>query len=336
MNSNPKNPGQPQADEVDLGTFFQLIGNGFRQIFRGFLRAFLFVRRNLAWLVSLVVLGVLLGILLKFFVREEQKLDVIVSPMIDNTEYLNNVVSEIKANIKAKDTAFFASLGMDMTKMKGFDIELTALRTKVADSRPQDLDFMELLTEFGQSQAAEEIIRAELKERTTRDQLITFYFKDPKTGADYAKKLMEYINSNEFYQKLNSVSRKNANERLLQNDSLLAQIDVLIQRYTDQIAEKGNQREGRLVLESQEPLDVPSLFEMKNQLIRDSESKRLELIQREEAIRVLNFGKPQKVQKPIFGNWLVLLPLTFVGLFLLVAFLRHLNRKASELQETEA
>ena len=331
MNADPSHRKPAPGDEVDLGQFFQLINRGFKQIFLGLLSVFLFVKRNVLWLGGLIVVGVVLGILLKFIVVEEHKLDVIVTPMVDNTQYLNSVVSEIQANIKAQDTSFFLSLGMDISKMKSFDVELTPLRTTVAESRPEDKDFMELLIEFGQSEAAEEIIRSELLERITQDHLITFYFKNVDIGEQYAKRLLEYINSNAFYKELNTVSRENAEERIHRNDSLLAQIDILIENYTARMKEEVKTQAGSLVLDNQEALDVPSLFELKNQLIRDSEDKRLELIRREEAIRILNFGKPHQVEKPLFGNWMVLLPLVLVGLFLLIAFLKYLDKQADEM-----
>lgn len=331
-----KQTNRPAAsDEIDLGKFFNLIGHGLNRVGRGFLSVYLYIRRNIYWLGGLIVVGFAIGILLKSFIVERQKIDVIVTPLLNNSDYLSDVVAEIQSDIKANDTTFFRSLGMDIAKMDGFEVELTALRQVRADAKSQDLEFLELLKEFGQSQAAADIIRSELQDRTTRDHRITFYFRNPEIGTDYAKKLTDYINSNEFYQKLNVVYRENAKERIQRNDSLIAQIDILIQKYTEQMSNASGLQAGSLVLENQEPLNIPSLFELKNELIRDSELKRLELIRREEAIRVVNFGKPHQVQKPLFGKWIVLLPIILVSIFILISFLKYLNRKANQIQ-TEA
>ena len=109
------------------------------------------------------------------------------------------------------------------------------------------------------------------------------------------------------------------------------QIDVLIENYTQKMLKEQSASEGRLVLENQEPLNVPSLFELKNQLIRDAESKRLELERLKGAITIVNFGKPHNVIKPLFQKNIVFFPLLFIGVFLLISGLRYLNRKADEL-----
>ena len=86
-----------------------------------------------------------------------------------------------------------------------------------------------------------------------------------------------------------------------------------------------------MVLENQEPLNVPSLFELKNQLIQDTESKKLELERRKDAITIVNFGKPHKVIKPLFQKDIVFFPLLFVGVFFLFSLVRYLNKRSAEL-----
>ena len=331
MKPQPTSTKPSGNDEVDLGQFFQIIGNAINSFFRGLIYIFIFIRRHIIWLGSLVIVGLVLGYILKTIVVEEQKLDVMVVPMMENSDYLIKVVEEVQANIKAQDTAFFSTLGMDLSKMDGFDIELTPLR--VAKAAEQDLDFIELLTEFGESGAADEVIREELMDQTTLDHILTFYFKDDAIGPEYAGKILDHINSNEYYNELNTVSRKNARQRLKRNDSLLAQIDLLIANFADRIERTGAIPSGSLTIENQEFVDIPSLMELKNQLIRDSEEKRLEIVKRKEAIRIMSFGKPHQVQKPLFGNLMVLLPTVFVGFFLFIALIRYLNRKADQLQQ---
>ena len=143
---------------------------------------------------------------------------------------------------------------------------------------------------------------------------------------------MDYINSNEYYTQLLKTQRSNAADRIRRNDSLVQQIDLLINTYTDKIGRENADTEGRLILENQETLDIPSLFELKNRLIRDIELKRIELDRDREAITIVNFGKPHRVVKPLFQKNIVFFPLAFVGVFLLISLLGYLNRKASELQ----
>lgn len=326
----PGNNPPETSDEIDLGQLFKLIGKGFQKMFRGFLSLYLYFKRNFFWLAGLAVLGAITGYLLNQFVEPAQKLEVIVTPYPDTRNYLYDVVAELQSDIKAKDTTFFRSLGLEAGNMEGFDLEITDLR-KGGKKAPEDSELLELMKDFGNSPAIGDLVREALMERTTKDHRITFYFKDALVGEAYARKLMAYINSNPYYSQVVKTQRENAEKRIRRNDSLVRQIDQLIDRYTEQMAREQGGTEGRLVLENQEPLNVPSLFELKNQLVRDTEAKRLELDMKKEAITIVNFGKPHKVIKPLVRKNIVFFPILFIGGFLVLSIVRYLNRKASEL-----
>lgn len=335
--SKPETTRKDTSDEIDLGQVFVLIGNGFRRIFRAFLKVFLYFKRNLFWFLGLGVLGVLTGYLLGQLVKENQKLEVIVRPNIDDANklydtrtFLYNAVSEIQAEIKANDTSFFRSLGMDAGKMKGFEIEVNPLTPRNKEIIDSESKTLEMLKNFQESGAITDILLAELENKAKKDQIITFYFKDPETAQDYARKIISYINSNPFYSKLVKLQRENVLERIRRNDSLLIQLDLLINAYTQKMAREQNGSEGRLILENREGLDVPSLFEMKNQLIRDTEYKRMELEMNQEPITIVNFGNAHEDIKPLFSKNYIFFPLLFIGVFLLFTLIRFLNAKAEQ------
>jgi hypothetical protein len=74
-------------------------------------------------------------------------------------------------------------------------------------------------------------------------------------------------------------------------------------------------------------------LQFKNNLIRDTEQKKIDLLDQKEAIRIVNFGKPQEEQKSFFGKKIILVPTLLIGLFLLIDFIKYLNRKALEIQQ---
>lgn len=331
MSDNPSKNGNP-TEEIDLGQLFTMIGKGFNNLFKWLLRVFMYLKKNMIILGTLVLVGAIIGYALKFVSGEEQKLDVIVTPNLGTKNYLYDVIAEIQSDIRAKDTVFFASLEMDVAKMEGFKIEISQIKAQSGSNLENEMNFLELLKDFENSEAISDILRSELQDKTTKDQRITFYFKDSEKGEAYAHKIIDYINSNSYYTDLLKVYTENAQNRIQRNDSLIAQIDVLINNYTQKMLKEQATSEGRLVLENQEPLNIPSLFELKNELIQDTESKKLELERRQEAITVVNFGQLHKVQKPLFQKNIAIIPIIFVGLFFLFSFIRYLNRKSKEMQ----
>ena len=91
-------------NEIDLGQLFQMIGNAFNQIFKWLLSVFLFFKRNAILLIVLVILGAATGIGLNQITTKKLKTEVIVSPNLESKNYLYDVVAELQANVRAKDT----------------------------------------------------------------------------------------------------------------------------------------------------------------------------------------------------------------------------------------
>tara|TARA_R110002167_G_scaffold43485_1_gene131323 strand:- start:404 stop:1405 length:1002 start_codon:yes stop_codon:yes gene_type:complete len=324
-------PNNNSSDEIDLGQLFQLIGKGFNSIFRGFLRVFLYLKKNALILLGLIVLGVAIGFGLNQIVSKKMKTEVIVKPNLDSRNYLYEVVDEIQSNIKAKDTLFFKDLGIDIENLDSFEVTVESLGD-TRKNNEQGTEYLELLKGFeGSSEAISDIVRAEILSKSTLiNHKITFYFKDPILGQEYAKKLMAYINSNEYFRELINVYIGNAQERIKQNTNLVEQIDGLITSYGDKLASKDSNpvAQGTISFDTEEKIDLKGLFDLKNGLIRDIESKKVELKNMTEAVRVINFGKPQQVQKPLFGKNIILIPFILIGLFFLISFIRFLNYKA--------
>ncbi len=331
-NQTPTN--SSSSDEIDLGQLFQMIGNGFGNLFRAFLRVFLYLKKNAIILIGLTVLGSSMGFGLNQIVSKKMKTEVIVKPNLESRNYLYEVVDEIQANIRAKDTLFFKDLGILVENLKSFEITVESL----GDTRKnvkQGTKYLELLKGFeGSSEAISDIVRAEiLSKNTLINHKIAFYYKDPIIGQEYAQKLMDYINSNEYFTGLISVYRGNANERIKRNIELVEQIDGLIANYADKLAEKDSPvANGTISFDSEERVDLKGLFDLKISSLKDIENKKLELNTKTEAVKVINFGKPREVQKAFFGKSIVSIPLVFIGLFFLVSFLKYLNEQANNLQ----
>ncbi len=320
MAKESKTNNTPSNDEIDLGQLFQMIGKGFNRIFRGLLSVFLYFKRNAIILVVLAILGALTGFGLNQIVSKKMKTEVIVSPNLESKNYLYDVVAELQANIKAEDTVFFKSLGIDVEKLKDFEIEVAPVSGSNKKNLETEMKYLELLQSFENSGAISDIVRAEILDKSSLDQRITFFYKDASLGDKYARIFMDYINSNTYYKEIVKTYTENAQDRIKQNDSLVQQINVLITNYSNKMLTENTATEGRIVLDNEQQLNVPQLFTLKNELIRDTESKKLELERRKDAITIINFGKPQKIIKPLYKKNIILFPLLYIGIFFLILF----------------
>ena len=323
---------QPQnnSDEIDLGQLFQMIGKGFNNLFRGFLKVFLYLKKNAIILFALVLVGGGIGYGLGKIIPKKLKTEVIVKPKMDSKNYLYDVIDEIQGNLKAKDTLFFKSIGIDEISFE--DLEISIDKVKNEDGDESDSKYLELLQSFENTEAISDIVRAELQNKSSYNHRVTFLYKDERIGKDFAEKVMNYINENSYFQGLITVYRTNAISRITENTELLRQVDEIISNYSKNMGESNTSSSNeRIVLDNKETVNITGLFQLKNTLIEDIERKKIELEDRTEVIKVINFGKSQPIKKSTFSKWIVSLPLLLIAMFFLVSFLKFLNRKALEL-----
>ncbi|MFS4466245.1 hypothetical protein [Maribacter sp. 2210JD10-5] len=318
------------SDEIDLGQLFQMIGNGFNKLFIAFLRFFLYLKKNILILLGLIIVGLAVGYGLNQIISKELKTDIIVKPNMESKNYLYDVVDEIQANIEAKNLLFFKEIGINIDNLNGFKLEIE--RVDNVDSSESDIKYLELLQSFEKTDAISDIVRAELQNKSSFNHRITLFYKDAARGQKFAQEIIKYINTNGYFDGLIQIYRDNAKNRIEQNKTLLKQVDELVANYSRRMAQEdrpaGN---GQIVLDSEEKLDITGLFELKNDLIRDIESKKMDLAENTDAVKVINFGKPQEVQKAVYGRTVFLIPLVLLGAFFLFSMIKFLNRKASEI-----
>lgn len=330
MASNQSPSTQNNSDEIDLGQLFQLIGRGFNAIFRWVLRVFLYFKKNMLLLIGLVIVGLAIGYGLNQIISKKYKTEVIVKPQIESKNYLYDVVNELKSNIGSRDTLFFKSIGVENIDFNGLNIEISRV-VEVGNSE-SDIQYLELLQSFENTDAIADIVRAELQNKSSFNHRITFYYKNSDFGREFAKKVLSYINTNTYFNGLLEVYRGNAKARIVEDEKLLVQVDEIITNYTTGLASKGNiSSNERIVLDNQEQVNIADIFEYKTGLIRDIEAKKLELEERTVPVSIINLGQPQVEHKSFFGKSIVLIPLIFVSVFFILSALVYLNKKSKSI-----
>ena len=331
MADNQSPTTQNSSDEIDLGQLFQLIGRGFNATFLFFLRVFLYLKKNILILIGLVIVGLLLGYGFNKVISKKLKIEVIVKPQIESKNYLYDVIDEIQSNINAKDTIFFKSIGINEIDFNSLEITIAPVDDNKI-STESEMKYLELLQSFENTDAIADIVRAEIQNKSSFNHRITFLFKNPALGKEFANKIMAYININPYFDGLIEIYIANATSRIEENRQLLKQVDKIINNYTNSlVTQENNTLSDRIVLDNQEQVNIADLFQYKNLLIRDIELKKLELNERKETISIINFGKVQVIQKSPFTKNFVLAPLILLAGFFFLSFLIYLNKKAKEI-----
>lgn len=331
-NQTPSNPSNT-SEEIDLGQLLKMLRRGLDSIFKGFLKLFLYLKKNFIILFGLIVIGIVAVFILNQFVPKTLKTEVIVKPNFESKNYLYDVVQEIDANIREKDTLFFENLGIDIKDLGGFSVSIVPIEEKSNKEKlDNDLKFLELLQKFQGDGIVLDVFRAEILKKSTFNHRITFLYKDALTGDGLVKKFVEYINTNKYFNDLRKIYLENATSKIKSNEALILQIDELIANYTKNLAEsKGQTSEGTLVLDTEKSLDIPGLLNLKNGLIKEIERKKLELIEQQDVVNIVNLGKSQQVTQSFFSKRIVAVPTYLVLGFFLLSFIGYLNKKSKEI-----
>lgn len=330
MASNQTPSTQNNSEEIDLGQLFQLIGRGFSAIFRWILRVFLYLKKNMLLLIGLVVVGLAIGYGLNQIISKKYKTEVIVKPQIESKNYLYDVVNELQSNIGSRDTLFFKSIGIENIDFNGLNIEIA--RVEEVGSTESDTQYLELLQSFENTDAIADIVRAELQNKSSFNHRITFYYKNPAVGKLFAEKVLNYINTNTYFNGLLEVYRSNATARIRENEKLLIQVDEIIANYTNGLASKANSSSNdKIILDNQEQVNIADIFEYKTGLIRDIEAKKLELKERIDPVSIINLGQSQVERKSFFGKSIVLIPIIFISVFFIISAIFYLNMKSKSI-----
>ncbi|WP_373517247.1 hypothetical protein [Pricia sp.] len=323
---------RPDSDEIDLGQLFRMIGRGFNSLFRGFLTIYLYFKTNFWKLAILVFIGLAIGYGLKFLISDKLKTEVIVMPNFDSKDYLYNVVEEIDANLKSKDTVFFKELGIVISELKSLEIEIEPIKEEIEEvDREENLKYLEVLQNFQDDTFIADVVKTEILKKSGINHRITFYYKNDLAGREATRRLMEYINDNEFFNELQQIYNQNALVKIERNQELIRQIDALIDGYTKNISRGKSIDQGTVVLENEKSLEVPSLLSLKNKLVKEIERAKLEIAEQKHTIRIINFGKNQKVKVPVYSQGILVIPFILVFIFVMGTFFKYLNKKSKEL-----
>jgi hypothetical protein len=319
-------------DEIELGQLFEFIKRGVDNLFRRFLRVFIYFKNNIIILTVLILVGLGIGFGLNQIVAKKLKTEVIVKPNHDSKSYLYDVVNEINANLEAKNEEFFKRLDIDISKTPKLEVQVAAVENNKNQQLDRNIEYLELLEKLRGDWQIRDLVRAEILNTSSLNHRITFFYKNPELGQEYAQKLVNYINTNEYYTEMTKINIDNAEKRIKENQNLLIQIDDLIKRYGEQLSKGQNQNEtSRVIVDGEERIDLTGLIQQKREIIVDIERNKLEILNQQEAIRILSFGDTQQIEEVLFNNVIILAPFLLVMAYFLWDLLKYLNGKANEL-----
>ncbi|WP_035676753.1 hypothetical protein [Flavobacterium limnosediminis] len=319
MSNSPQT--NPNDQEIDLGQLSKKIGDKIQSLIDWLFDGILFIRRNIIVIGILFVLGAGLG----FYMDKNTKVydhEVIVTPNFGSTDYLYSKVDLISAKIKEGDTVFLKQIGIkNPKKFAKIAIEPIPDIYRFISGNEQNFEMIKLLAEDGD---LKKIVEDNLTSKNYSYHKITFVTSDKTSEGKTLEPLLDYLNDNEYYRGLQKEYLNNINVKIKENDSIIGQINGVMNQFSKAVG--GNQKSDKLVYYN-DNTQLNEVLKTKEALINEQGNKRIELITSDKIVKENSHILNVKNTKSTNGKMKLVLPVFFIGLFVLFGMFRSFYRR---------
>jgi len=308
-----KVPQNNDDQEIDIFQLSKSIGAFFDRInFMIFNSIHFFVRK---WVIVLILLIVGFGI--GWYLDSNKKTfenQIIVTPNFGSVDYLYSKINLIESKIIAGDTTFLKNeVGIQNPKsIKKIEIKPIADVYKFIEDKEKNFELIKLMAEVGEMK---KVLEDNITSKNYTFHSISFVTGKITAEKDIVEPLLKYLNSSEYFKALQKIEYKNLEQQIIQNDTIIAQIDQVLSGFSHTI--KNGPKNDKLVYYN-ENTQLNDIIKTKQYLIIDQGKYKLKLINYDKAIKDINSTLNINSTKITNGNFKFLLPLLFLFVFVLI------------------
>ena len=333
-------PSQNSSEEIDLTQIFRIIKESFRKFLRLIVAVILFFKRKVILFSILLVVGLAVG----FFIDQNAGTntsyvqEIIIEPKYDSTKYIYDFIEELERNLA--DDLFLEKLKINpdsITNLK--EIELTPIikATDVLDNLQEKYKNQEFFKDVIETQLEGNELQSEKYRDLYKQHKLTLRFKNKSVGnSKIGVSIIEYIESNEHYSKLVSLTIKQTKLALEQNKTTLKFVDD----YLSKLSQSSNAPDENGVIVTGGDgktlvMTAASLLEQKKSLIVTINKQEKVLAMDQELVSVVNDGGIVMKRKKLSKQMIFTIPICLIGLFSLLYFIKYLAREVNNFIEEE-
>lgn len=323
-------------EEIDLGVLFGKINSFIENISLSIFKAILFIKRNILIFLGLLILGFGLG----FYLDSSEKYydtNIIVSPNISGTDYLYSKIDLLASKLKEGDTSFFKAIGINAPeKINVIEVEpiidiYTFVNNSTSAASAQNTQNFELVKLLAESSDINKVIKDKITSKNYPHHKIHISTLDPTSENELVKPILNYLNTDSYLNEILAITKDNIKIKMKKNEELISQTDSLIRILTLNLSK--NQKSSNLVYNN-ENNQFNSFFELKNNLINEIASQRIELVNSNSIIKDISTVVNIKNDKGSHGKLKLILPFVFIFLFLIgTIFMSFYRKQAAKLNK---
>ncbi len=320
-------PINQEDQEIDLLEISKKIGGFFQKINFFLFRCIQFFVKKAIVILILLVIGAGLGFYLDKTLASYDS-EIIVMPNFSSNDYLYSKINLINAKITDGDTTFLKAIGIkEITAIKKIEIKPMMDVYKFANKNPQNFETLKLMADKGD---ISKIVEDEMTSKNYLFHSLTIQSSKPVTVTGFVNPLLIYLNTSDYYSKIKSENLKNITIKIIQNDSIIKQIDAFLNNIKKNTGGKSNS-----LVYYNENSQLNDIIKTKDLLIKEQGDHRLEFINLDKTIKDISIVTNIKNSKSINGRLKLMLPLLLVFLFLLyILFIKFYKRQKAKFENS--
>lgn len=305
---------QNSDNEVELGNFTGRVSNFFESFLSGIFNFIQLLYRNKWITLSLIVIGVALGILQTFIAKPKFKNEVIVAANFNSNEYLYSKVKNFSAMKAAASTPLDSIL---LTGVSNVDIEPVYNAFDFLLSNYQRMEAFKILSERGID--IEKYLKSKVAEKSYRYHKITFITQIKPDSTDLViNNFLDKVNDTDYFKKRMQFEKVNLIAKREQLQRSVDQLNGMFESF-------GKESTTGSTVTSNDYSDMDKLFMSKEYLLDQINFIDAELLESDKVVfdvfRVVN--KATGLPVPPF----IYLPLLFILLFGVFVNLKNKYKK---------
>lgn len=320
-----KNESNHISEEIDL---FNLRAAISKAINNAIMNTFLFFKKNSYRLLFLLIIGGVLGAAADYFLKSYVA-EIVVNSNFTSNDYLysrvdllnNHFIQNSKSELPISNYKKFTRIEVEPVIDVYSFVSNTSLNAANNAQNSQNFEMLKLMSEKGD---INNIIKDEVTSKNYYFQQINVFSKDKVEEKDI-NSVITYLNKDAYFDSILHLNISNIKERIIKNDSTIAQIDKLIQSYTTSIA-----RGDANVMFKNDNSEVNSLITQKKELISKIDEDKLSLISQNKIIKENTVVLNKINNKGIANKLKFILPILFIFLFLFISYIKRLNQKSQK------
>ena len=313
-----KVPQNSSDQEIDIFQLSKSINSFFDRANRSVFRAIQFFIRNWIIVLILVVLGVVLG----FYLDSNKKSynnQVVVTPNFESVDYLYAKIDLIQSKIASGDVDFLKNeLGLANPQIiRKIEIKPVADVYKFIEDKEQNLELIKLMAEVGE---IKKVLEDNVTSKNYTYHTISFVSNGLINDKEVVEPLLKYLNNSAYFNSIQKIGYKNLQREIAQNDTIIAQIDHVLDGLSD--TAKNSSKNEKLVYYS-ENLQLNDIIKTKQKLVTEQGKNRFRLISFDKTIKEINSTLNINESKTVNGHFKIWLPLFFIFIFVLISLFKR-------------